>query len=144
MARLLPRPIQKLFEGEFSVDIVRLILNQLPLKQVQVACSVNKYMNQKVCDDSFWLLYYENMFLGPKPRFKSEKELNNWFSSKQEQIRDLYFYLFTKERVEYAAIIYKKYKKYMQKYPENYFIKWATIYSNMKVVKSLVANNIIK
>jgi len=101
--------IEKLFKsGEFSIDVVRIILNKLPLERVKVVCGVNKYMNQQVCNDSFWLLYYERMFLGPKPK-STEDELKKL----KPKITDLFFYLLNNEQVKYSIIIYKKYKDYI-------------------------------
>jgi len=104
-----PQPIEKLFKpGEFSIDVTRLMLNSLPLERVKVACGINRYMHKQVCDDSFWILYYERMFLGPKPKFEERdlKKLKN-------KITKLFYYLLKHNKEKYAIIIYKKYKDYI-------------------------------
>jgi len=105
----LPPSIENLFEkGELSIDVTRLILNRLPPEQVKVACGVNRYMYNKVCNDSFWILYYENKFLGPKPKF-GERDLEKL----KFEITDLFFCLLEYDKPKYAEIIYKKYKNYI-------------------------------
>jgi len=83
------KPIDKLFKpGGFSIDIVRLILNKMTPEIVKAISGVNKYMNKKVCNDNFWVLYYENMFLGPKPKFRQRDS-----EKLKTEITGLFFYL---------------------------------------------------
>jgi len=131
----LPISIEKLFKkGELSIDVTRLILNTLPVERVKNICGVNKYMHQQVCDDSFWALYYENMFLGPKQKFE-ERDIEKL----KEEITYLFFYLLDHNEPKYAVIIYKKYKDYIDiAKANNYAIRWASKNGQTNVVELLL------
>jgi len=131
--------LEDLFKGDkVSIDIVRLIVNRMSVKKAKITCSINQYMNKKVCNDSFWLQYYENMFLGPKPsQFKDRDH-----EKLQIEITDLFFYLLKHKKVKYAIIIYKKYKKYIDiARKKNKAIRLSSKNGYIELVKLLLNDN---
>jgi len=80
--------IKALFEGKINSDVTRLIISKLEIDRIKVINCVNKYTN-KLLNDHFWLLYYENKFPN-----KSE----------------LFLYLLA-QKSKLAIVIYKKWQK---------------------------------
>jgi len=129
--------VKSLFEGELSPDITKLILMNKEVKEVKAACSTNKYM-KKLCDDRFWLQYYQIQFLGPKYYELNEDQLEKI----EKKITDLFFYLLKNEKEKYTIAIYKKYKPYIDvARNKNEAIRLASKNGQVEVVKELLKDS---
>jgi len=83
-------PLEDLFkENKYSIEVVRSVLFKMPLKKLEAVSTTNKYMCNKVCDDTFWLQYGEKVF-------DDKTELFKWSLSQKKS--------------KLAMIVYKKYK----------------------------------